>query len=380
MRTLACVALVAACGDNRAAPDAARHDAAQRDATVDASTACKPRHGIKLGVHRILRIDGALTATATPDGDTRLFVVAKAGTIGILAGNTLAPFLDLSPDAGGPVISLGDEQGLVGLAFDPAYATNRRFYVSYTTDSALVIARYTASSTDPDRADPTSATPIFTLALPTAIHHGGTLGFGADGRLYVGIGDGNVPAHAPDPASRFGKLVAIDLADNSTAVIVSGLRNPWRWSFDRPTGDLWIGDVGENTEEEIDVLPAGAQLGADLGWPRYEGTQCTTPPCDPTGLVAPTFTQTHANGWRAAIGGEVYRGHCFPDLVGRYVFGDLGTRQLLSGTRDPSTGALVTDLPAVLSFPPTSIAHGGTGELYLTGVDGTLAALIVLAN
>src|SRR6185369_13986806 len=241
------------------------------------------------------------------------------------------PYLNLSG-----LVLAGGEQGLLGLAFHPQYATNRQFYVNYTRagDGATVIARYTAPTAASDTADPASAQVLLVIAQPYTNHNGGAMKFGADGFLYIGMGDGgsgNDPeARAQDRTTLLGKILRIDV-DHGTLyaipptnpwasgtgglpeIFAVGLRNPWRFSFDRTTGDFWIGDVGQGAVEEIDLLPAGA--GANLGWRVVEGNQCTglsgPVTCSDPSLTAPVITYTHALGC-SVTGGFRYRGAQVP--------------------------------------------------------------------
>ncbi|HWU87821.1 MAG TPA: PQQ-dependent sugar dehydrogenase, partial [Kofleriaceae bacterium] len=327
-------------------------------------------------------LDGAVVLVASPPNDPRLFAVERAGRIRILEPDeqlVAAPFLDLSADAGGPVLDNG-EQGLLGLAFHPRYATNRLFYVFYTTrnpdpsDTANpfvdVLARFTASATDPGRADPASGAILLSIPDFAANHNGGMIEFGADGLLYISTGDGGGATGDPedngqDRDALLGKMLRIDVdrtaggtpygippgnpfADGGGApeVLVLGIRNVWRWSFDRATGDMWLGDVGQSAWEEIDLLRAGHQAGANLGWSMYEADRCFKPPCDPTGMTFPIHARSHdVDLWTAIIGGEVYRGTCYPALVGWYFFTDNGFGGLVKARlRDDGTLDVV-DLP-----------------------------------
>ncbi|HEX8110582.1 MAG TPA: PQQ-dependent sugar dehydrogenase, partial [Kofleriaceae bacterium] len=357
---------------------------------------------------------GAVLVTAPP-GDDRLFVVEQRGAIRIYRGEVLAPqpFLDLSAAAGGPVVA-GGELGLLGLAFHPDYAHNRALFVFYTAhklgDPAHpymdVVARYQASAADPDRADPTGHV-VLAIDDFAATHNGGMIEFGPDGYLYIGTGDGGGegdPARTgQDPSARLGKLLRIDVdhpapglaygipPDNPFAtgggapeVFALGLRNPWRWSFDRATGDLWIGDVGEAQVEEVDVLLAGSQRGANLGWSMFEGASCcmTQPdhcrqqapqqPCDPAGQRFALDQRSHADGWQAIIGGQVYRGTCYPDLAGWYFYTD-NVRGGLAKARLTALGTLeVVDLPGAFPASPSSLHADARGELYETDTAGNV--------
>ncbi|MCX5743415.1 MAG: PQQ-dependent sugar dehydrogenase [Proteobacteria bacterium] len=433
------VGLLGALGACKATPTPAHDDApvgdavladAARDASVDAPAAlpCTITAGSTIAMRHLGKLpNAALLVTAPPD-DGRLFVLEQPGAIRIFEHEQLrpTPFLDLSAEAGGPVLS-GGEQGLLGLAFHPRYATNRYFYVFYTTGNPGapppyldVVVRYTASATDPFVADPTSATPILAIPDFATNHNGGMMEFGSDGMLYVGTGDGGAGGdpirNGQNRHALLAKMLRLDVdhpgngkaygipADNPFAdgvdgapeVWMYGLRNPWRWSFDRGTGDLWIGDVGQGLSEELDVVVAGQQAGVNLGWSAYEGATCcqlaadrcaqgTSPqqPCDPVGKHVPEDVRTHASGWQAIIGGQVYRGACYPDLVGWYFYTDAYKHQLVKARTKVDGSLEIVDLapaPGTL-WPevPASLHADARGELYETTIRGDIYALEVVA-
>ena len=280
-------------------------------------------------------------------GDERLFVIEQPGVIRLLdmQGNINAdPFLDIT----GRVKSSGNEQGLLGLAFHPDYDENGYFYVNYTdSDNATNIARFSVDPENPDLADPTSEFTLLAVPQPFTNHNGGDLAFGPDGYLYIGLGDGG---SAGDPGNRaqdlstlLGKMLRIDVDSNNPYGIPSdnpfidnpdamdeiwayGLRNPWRFSFDRETGDMWIGDVGQNQIEEIDYQPASSEGGENYGWRCYEGSNAyNTTGCGPqSDYVFPVFEYTHDSGC-SVTGGYVYRGTDVPQIQGYYFFADYCT-------------------------------------------------------
>lgn len=273
----------------------------------------------------------------------RLFVVEQPGRIRIVKGGSIepTPFLDLRSQ-----VIYGGERGLLGLAFHPDYRNNRFLYVNYTRagDGATVIARYQASSLDPDVADPNSAQTLLTIAQPYANHNGGQLLFGPrDGYLYIGMGDGGSGGdplnHAQNRNTLLGAMLRLDVdggspyaipADNPYVGVTGrdeiwaiGVRNPWRFSFDRATGDLYIGDVGQNLWEEIDHQASGTPGGLNFGWRCKEGSYDYNfaGECPTQVLTDPIAEYSHTAG-RSVTGGFVYRGPSFPSLHGRYFYAD----------------------------------------------------------
>ncbi|MFI5261901.1 MAG: cell wall-binding repeat-containing protein [Candidatus Limnocylindrales bacterium] len=335
----------------------------------------------------------------TGDGSSsRLFVVERTGRIQVIDGGVkqATPFLDLSHIGG--FNDADDEEGLLGLVFDPAFATNHTFYVAYTkTDDSLQVASYTTASAGADTAN-TTPTPILDVAHPgEPNHNGGMLNFGPDGYLYIGTGDGGGAddpgagcGNAQNKSSLLGKILRIDVdgatkpygipADNPFAtsggakeVWAWGVRNPWRWSFDRGTGDMWIGEVGQNSYEEVDhVHGPNPGRALDFGWPYYEGFHvqdfhgagCVASPP----YQAPLLEYDHSKGC-AIIGGFVYRGTEFPDLVGRYLFSDD-----CSGTIwDVQATAASPATPEVLLQTGLNVSGFGqdaAGELYVEDLAG----------
>ena len=281
--------------------------------------------------------------TAAPGDSIRLFVVEQGGTIRVLRHDSLlaTPFLDFSDS-----VSHGDEQGMLGLAFAPDYATSGAFYV-HTTDLAgdIRVLRFKVSG-DPNVADASSGVEILAFDHPQANHNGGMLAFGNDGYLYIGSGDGGGGGDpletGQDPSDLLGAILRIDVSGDSGGYAIPptnpfvgdsgfapevwayGLRNPWRFSFDRQTHDLWIGDVGQGEWEEIDRLPAGVG-GQNLGWDEMEGTHCYEPSsgCSTTGKTMPLFDYAHGTDRCSVIGGYVYHGPVAIEISEMYVYGDL---------------------------------------------------------
>lgn len=320
----------------------------------------------------------------THAGDDRLFVVQQGGAIRILnTDGTINPtnFLTLNTS----VISTGGERGLLGLAFHPDYEQNGFFYVNYTRagDGATVIARYQVSTANPNVANPASATTILTVPQPFSNHNGGTIKFGPDGYLYIGMGDGGAGG---DPGNRaqnlndnLGKMLRIDVdggspytipADNPFAGAVpgndeiwaSGLRNPWKFSFDKVTGDLWIADVGQAVMEEINKAAPTAG-GLNYGWKCYEGSSVFSSSCATgTGFTFPIAEYTHsATGGCSVTGGYVYRGTTYPNFIGKYFFADYCVNRIGMFTEGGDI-AYSNLLPGVGGI--TSFGEDITGELY----------------
>lgn len=342
-------------------------------------------------------LSSPLFLTAAPGDTAREFVVEQTGTIRIIRHDTLlaTPFLDVTSRIGYD----GSERGLLSVAFDPAYATNGHFFIDYTdTLGNIEILRFTVSA-DPNVADPASADTVLEIDHHTySNHNGGLLLFGPDGFLYVGTGDGGSggdPLHnGQDSTRRLGKILRLDVntlpyqipASNPFAarppaapeIWAYGVRNPWRFSFDRQTHDFYIGDVGQNDFEEIDRAPSGDPGGHNYGWNVMEGTHCFPPgaSCVTTGLTLPILEYAHGPSNSvgcAVIGGFVYRGTLAPGLAGRYLYADLCSGFIRSFVWSGSVTE-ATDLTAELGAHPgvTSFGEDARGELYLVVGDGTV--------
>jgi len=320
----------------------------------------------------------------THAGDERLFVALRNGTIRIINGDGQLlpnPFLTIS------VNSSSTEQGLLGLAFDPDYATNGYFYVNYIqNDNSTRIARYKVSDNDPNTADPNSAVTVLTVAQPFSNHNGGDLAFGPDGYLYISLGDGG---SGGDPANNgqkmntlLGKILRIDVSslpytippdnpfvgatgDTLPEIWASGLRNPWRFGFDRETGDMWIGDVGQNSWEEIDFWPADDHSGPNFGWRCYEGfANFSSGQCNEVGTVPPVRTHPTSQ-WCSIIGGRVYRGANYYRLVGRYLYTDYCDGKIHSLHRNDNLEWVPEQLTTTGGNGPSVIAENVHGELFV---------------
>ncbi len=331
--------------------------------------------------------------TNAADGSGRLFLTDKSGFIRIWNGSQLlsTPFLDVSA-----LISMGAEQGLLSVAFHPNYASNGFFYVYYTDTASptynLVIARYHVSAGDPNQADPNSA--MIVLQVPHPIntnHNGGQLQFGADGYLYIGTGDGGSGGDPPNNAQTLsillGKLMRIDVDGGSPYAIpptnpfvgmagarpeiwAYGLRNPWRYSFDRLTHDLYIGDVGQNLYEEVDFQPAGSLGGQNYGWHLMEGFHCYTPStnCNDGSLTLPVVEYAHGPGC-SVTGGYVYRGSQYPQLWGVYFYSDYCSGDI-SGLVHNCDGSWTTTPLLSSGFNVSAFGEDEAGEIYVANLGG----------
>lgn len=365
-----------------------------------------PAMGQRLTTERV--VSGLITPlyAGSPPGDReRLFVAEQfTGRIRILKNGVLLddPFLDIRS-----LLNIGGEQGLLGVAFHPDYANNGWFFVNYTNQPGdTVVARYEVSAGNPDLADPNSAEIIITIEQPFANHNGGNLAFGPDGFLYIGMGDGG---SGGDPGNRaqngmelLGKMLRLDVssglpfnipADNPFVndpdvrdeIWALGLRNPWRWSFDRLTGDLYIADVGQAKWEEIDFQPAASPGGENYGWRLKEGNHCFNPPvnCDPGGLTDPIYEYSHGGGRCSITGGFTYRGAAIPLLSGTYFFADFCSNQIWSfifdgnvvsefqertAELDPGGGLLIDNI--------ASFGEDVDGELYIVDISGEIYRIV----
>jgi glucose/arabinose dehydrogenase len=341
--------------------------------------------------------------TAAPGDDSRLFIVEKRGAIRIIQNGALlaTPFLDISS----LVINSG-EQGFLGLAFDPGYQSTGRFYVSYVgprpapdTGTRSVVARYTVSA-NPDVANSGSAQVIITENQPYSNHNGGMIAFGADGYLYYGLGDGGSGGdplgNGQDLTDLLGSILRLDVSGNGGYTIPAsnpyfndpnpsvrqelwnyGLRNPWRWSFDRQTHDLYVADVGQNAFEEVDVQPSASTGGENYGWNIMEGLHCyPSGTCNQVGLTLPVLEYGHSEGC-SVTGGYVYRGAAIPSLQGHYLYADYCSGWVRSFRW---IGGVATDLQDRPELSPgsgiTSFGEDDAGELYVLRESGIIYRIV----
>ena len=337
-------------------------------------------------------LSSPLALVSPEDGSGRLFVVEQGGAIRIWDGSQIlpTPFLQKS-------VASGSERGLLGLAFDPDFASNRFFFIHYSAPGSgdSVVSRLRVSATDPNLAVASSEVVLLTQNQPFANHNGGHLAFGPDGFLYLGLGDGGGAGDPQNNAQDLGNLLGTvlrlaapsDPADPSPQftvpasnpfvgiagrdeIWVYGLRNPWRFSFDRATGDLFIGDVGQDQIEEISLQPAASGGGENFGWRRMEGTSCFNPSsgCNDGTLTLPILEYTHAVGC-SITGGFRYRGSAFPSLAGIYFFGDFCSGRIWGATPDGSGDWQMAELLDT-ALGIGSFGEDENGELYVLDVSG----------
>ena len=295
-----------------------------------------------------LTFDRPIHITHANDGTNRIFAMQQNGHVMVFSNDSMATSTTTFLNIEEKLSSVGDEEGLLGLAFHPNYTSNGYFYVNYTAPSPLrtVIARYSVTPTDPDRADSLSEYKILEILQPEVNHNGGTVAFGPDGCLYIGMGDGgpglDPENRAQDRTKLLGKFLRINVNDTTATTRYTippdnpfvgntdgykeeiwawGLRNPWKFSFDPVTGQLWTGDVGQSDREEVDLITRGG----NYGWVLMEGSICNPwfSTCDTAGLmlIPPVKDYGRDLGW-VVIGGHVYRGYRRPELNGAYVYGD----------------------------------------------------------
>ncbi|WP_339878077.1 PQQ-dependent sugar dehydrogenase [uncultured Algoriphagus sp.] len=332
------------------------------------------------------------------DNSNRIFVVEQRGVISVFqneSGSTeKLEFLDIDSK----VDDSGNEEGLLGLAFHPDYKSNGYFYVNYTAENPnrTVISRFTASSSDPNTADPGSELVLLEYDQPYSNHNGGQISFGPDGFLYIAVGDGgsggDPQGNGQNRKTLLGSILRIDVnqtdgsknysipSDNPFAnntegfreeIYAYGLRNPWRFSFDSANGQLWVGDVGQNKYEEIDIV----KKGGNYGWNTMEGVHCFEPAdCDMNGLELPVWEYDHSQGDISVTGGFVYRGSEIPELVGLYIYADYVSGRIwgldVSDPSNPVNKELMN-----VNFPVSAFGVDENQELYICGFDDKIYKL-----
>ncbi len=331
------------------------------------------------------------------DGSGRLFVVEQAGVIRLFNNDPTvsqaSTFLDITQR----VDDSGNEEGLLGLAFHPEYETNGVFFVNYTAanPNRTVISRFSVSTTDADVADPNSEVVLLTVPQPYSNHNGGQLQFGRDGMLYIALGDGgsggDPQGNGQDRTTLLGSILRIDVdapagdasygippdnpfVGNSEGwreeIFAYGLRNPWRFSFDSESGELWAGDVGQNVFEEVDIIESGG----NYGWNIMEAFSCyNAATCDQSGLELPVHSYPHESGNNSITGGYVYRGSAMPSLAGRYIYGDFVSGRIWALT--PTQTSYSNELLVDTSFGLSSFGVDENDEILICGFDGKIHRL-----
>lgn len=368
--------------------------------TIETPAPVRSVAGVEIGLETVATLDQPIALASRPGVDDLVYVAERPGvvvTLDLSDGST-TEVVDISDE-----VSTDSERGLLALAFAP---DGERLYLSWTNlDGDTRIAEYRVN--DDGAVDGDSRRAVFALDQPFPNHNGGDIAFGPDGMLYLGLGDGGSggdPLQAgQDRGQLLGSILRIDPAgvDGSAYAVpadnpfleeegdrpevwLKGVRNPWRFSFDRATGDLWVGDVGQDEVEEIDRLPAaadgtGAGRGANLGWNAMEGDRPYEDGVEPEDHTPPVFAYDHADGGCSVIGGYRYRGSALPELAGAYVFSDfcLGTVQALAVPDDEVLDEVLDH--AVISDPvpsPASFGEGPDGELYLLSLEGDVLKLV----
>jgi glucose/arabinose dehydrogenase len=336
-------------------------------------------------------------------GDDRLFIVEQVGRIKWIkpfSGNlTPTLFMNIDPRVG----SSGNEQGLLGLAFPPDFEQTGKFYVNYTNNTGnTVISRFSASAANPDTARAASEEILLTITQPYSNHNGGCIQFGRDGYLYIGMGDGgsagDPQGFAQNNQSLLGKMLRIDVSGASGYSIpvdnpftsagdnirdeiwAKGLRNPWKFSFDRVSGDMWIADVGQSAAEEVNFQSANSTGAENYGWKCYEGNASYSGCTITQNLVYPIYTYPHsgANSGCSITGGYVYRSNVYSDLVGRYFFADYCTARIWSSISD-GNGAFTTSSHGVFGSSYTTFGEDSYGNLYISEANGKISRISTTA-
>ncbi len=399
--TLAClgaVAVLAACGSDDSDADRSAAPPTETAAQGD-TTRAKPSAADGVKLVGIGSFDSPVYVTAPPGDTRRLFVVEQGGRVRVITGGkrVARPFLDIRSK-----VIAGGEQGLLSIAFAPDYAKTRRFYVNYTNKSgSQSVVEYRRSASSRDRADASSARLVLRYDGVEANHNGGLVTFGPDRMLYIGTGDGGgaddqhgARGNAQDLGSLLGKMLRIDprrrggrayrvppsnpFTNRSGArpeIYSYGLRNPWRFSFDRSTGDLTIADVGQNEVEEVDFAKKGNARGANYGWRPFEGTRRNFDEPAP-GAVPPVLELSHDDDNCSITGGYVVRDRGVPALVGRYVYGDLCVGRLRSAKLSPGSAQGDANIPGLAKVEQlASFGEDARGRVYVVSLTGPVYRL-----
>ena len=328
--------------------------------------------------------DNPLYVTSEPADSSRLYVLEKAGRLMLLEGGSSRVLLDIES-----AVASDGERGLLGLAFHPSFEMNRRLFVHYNDNRGdTVIAEFALPAGGV--IDPSSERVVLTVAQPAGNHNGGMIEFGPDGYLYIGLGDGGAAndlfGNGQNAGTQLGSMLRVDVDAYPTPppgnlpgahpdVMHIGLRNPWRWSFDRVTGDLYLGDVGQNLWEEVSVAPSGSG-NHNFGWPIMEANHCFgSPTCDQAGLTAAIAEFANPSEGRSVVGGYVYRGSAIPGMVGRYIYSDYYSERVW--TLIATDGNVCEKHEITSDFDPLGLLRGfasfgedADGELYAVGQNG----------
>ncbi|MBI1948682.1 MAG: PQQ-dependent sugar dehydrogenase [Deltaproteobacteria bacterium] len=369
------VAALLACGGARTAPP-----------PPPPATAVLAAPWVQLDVEAPVAANAPIGLVAANDGSRRLFVVEQRGLVRVLKDGKLvdAPFLDVRSLLGGA----DGEQGLLGLAFHPKFKDNGRLFIGYTDKSGNDAYAELRAVADRSRVDPTSLRVLFSIPDFAGNHNGGHLAFGPDGKLWLGTGDGggggDPQRTGQSELSLLGKMLRVDVEALPMAPLfvtperwAKGLRNPWRYSFDRQTGDLWIADVGQDKWEEVHVVERPAeQRGLNFGWSVAEGAHCFRPEsgCDTTGMATPVFEYRHGDDGCSITGGFVYRGKKFPALVGSYVVGDYCSGRLWTIKREGAR--FLWAKAGQISARISSFGEDEEGELWVADHGGAVHRLV----
>ena len=388
-----CTSALLACGSGNGQNDSGTAGAA--DATQETTTSAGAQAAAGVRLQLVGRFDSPLYVTSPPGDRRRVMVVEQGGVIQVMRGGRRldTPLLDIRSK-----VTAGGEQGLLGLAFPPDYARSGLFYVYYTgRDGRQHVVEYRRASAD--RADAGSARSVLVMDDPESNHNGGNMQFGPDGLLYIGTGDGGGAGdrHGPNGngqslSSPLGKLLRIDpRASGGRAYTIPssnpfsgggrrgeiysyGLRNPWRFSFDRQTGDIVIGDVGQDAVEEIDFMRRGKARGVNFGWRTWEGRKRFTRHGSGK-VVFPVIEKSHGDGWCSITGGYVVRDPKLPALRGRYVYGDFCLGQLRSArlSSGKAGGDRALSVPRVANL--SSFGEDAAGRVYVVSLGGPVFRL-----
>ncbi|WP_240550117.1 PQQ-dependent sugar dehydrogenase [Candidatus Roseilinea sp. NK_OTU-006] len=379
-----------------ASTEAPPASSSSKPATVEPSAGVEVRQNVQPALQMIAEgLDKPTYLTHAGDGSGALYITEQPGRVRVWRDGQLlpTPFLDLTDRVG----NRGSEQGLLSIAFSPDFEQSRRFFVNYTDNGGDTVISGFIANADGLTADPSSEWVVMRIEQPYANHNGGQIQFGPDGMLYIGMGDGGAAGDpqnfAQNMRSLLGKMLRIDVSRSSPAqpyrvpadnpsvgdgarpeIWAFGLRNPWRFSFDRATGDLFIADVGQNAFEEINFQPAG-QGGQNYGWKFREGLALYAGDPGTLALTDPIHQYAHREGGCSVTGGYVYRGSALPSLVGAYIYGDFCSGRIWT-LRPNGNGAWQNDVLFSTPYNISSFGEDEAGELYVLDHNGAVYKLV----